>query len=284
MDHLTPERQLFIASGIGDDQQVQWLLDTYPNLDVNWKDHTEDNPEEKTSLYVACQKGHHEVVKILLTHQGISLNLLSKGRATAFYVACAVKDSIDCVRLLVADPRCDVNARAPRGRTPIRQAADRGCVETIKCLILSGRILDLGPEGDKETDPIMHVQNKLEKAYDKPLNSQKPNYIEIRNLLVKFKRDPEGTRRDLRKEQPSVLFALVVFECDGLLKTRDNTPADRFSRFFRIAHELPLELQRLLCNRVFGWAAADISQVYSEVAFHRLTKREREEDKKRASS
>ena len=49
------------------------------------------------------------------------------------------------------------------------------------------------------------------------------------------------------------MFALVVFFCDGLLelpkraKTKSQT-----GRFFTICSQLPLDLQMVICNRMFG--------------------------------
>ena len=51
-------------------------------------------------------------------------------------------------------------------------------------------------------------------------------------------------------------FALMVMLCDGLLAIRRRVaikkrPPNR-ARFFRIASQLPLELQMVMCRRIVG--------------------------------
>ena len=53
------------------------------------------------------------------------------------------------------------------------------------------------------------------------------------------------------------MFALVVFVSDGLLQIKDTTPPA--ARFFRIASQLPLELQKVLCFRQVGSTKAKAS-------------------------
>ena len=84
-------------------------------------------------------------------------------------------------------------------------------------------------------------------------------------LLKEFKADPVSTRQRLRElphlREPfiSEVFALVVFLSDGLLHVSESTPQQQQQqresnarKFFQIAAQLPLELQMVLCNRVFG--------------------------------
>jgi len=99
---------------------------------------------------------------------------------------------------------------------------------------------------------------------------KKQNGPLIATLIDSFDADPDATRRQLR-ELPELrnsfisdLFALVVFLCDGLLVVSigsssstlpPSTTSKKTARFFQIAHCLPMELQMLLCNRVYGAGA-----------------------------
>ena len=60
------------------------------------------------------------------------------------------------------------------------------------------------------------------------------------------------------------VFALVVFLCDGLLKIKEENMSGA-ARFFRMAKELPLELQMVLCHRVVGSMRMNIPGKQSEV-------------------
>jgi len=50
---------------------------------MNWQDSGLTTP-----LYLACQNGHIEVVKILLNDQRIVVNKATNDSSTPFYVAC----------------------------------------------------------------------------------------------------------------------------------------------------------------------------------------------------
>jgi len=65
-------------------------------------------------------------------------------------------------------------------------------------------------------------------------------------------------------------YALVIFLCDGLLRIKRETTVTREARFFNIASRLPMELQRLLCQRVEGKMKTDIPRKQCEAAFMSL--------------
>ena len=108
----------------------------------------------------------------------------------------------------------------------------------------------------------------------------------IAALINFFDADPAATRQQLR-ELPELrdsfttdLFALVIFLCDGLLRVSVESSAsssssttnkdNKAARFFQIAQALPMELQMLLCNRVFGTGKTIILTKHSETAFKKL--------------
>ena len=115
----------------------------------------------------------------------------------------------------------------------------------------------------------------------------------IADMIGSFDLDPFTARQRLR-ELPEIrdtfisdLFALVIFICDGLLTVGAEAFASSFSstltsrkatRFFQIAQHLPLELQMVLCNRVFGPRKDVVLTIHSEPAFKRLGKLLAKED------
>ena len=104
------------------------------------------------------------------------------------------------------------------------------------------------------------------------------------SLLERFKVDPTQTRHEIcvklgvLDELAAELFALVVFLCDDLLQLKPASDSAAqasstvVSRFFAIASKLPMELQMLLCHRVFGSMRQNILRQDSEAAFKSLAR------------
>ena len=70
------------------------------------------------------------------------------------------------------------------------------------------------------------------------------------------------------------VFALTVFLCDGLLQLKPAShPAGiAASRFFIIASKLPMELQMVLCHRMFDSMKQNNFSKDSEAAFKSLAR------------
>jgi len=87
----------------------------------------------------------------------------------------------------------------------------------------------------------------------------KQNHTEIDSLLQRFKQNHEQVISQLSVEleppgNSALLFAALVFLEDGLLKLKgksDRRNTNRSLRFFRMALQLPIELQMQLCHRVY---------------------------------
>ena len=98
---------------------------------------------------------------------------------------------------------------------------------------------------------------------------------EVVTLLERFEKDDTQTRHAMRlelgwcDEAAAEMFALVVFVSDGLLQINGSTTTPA-AKFFRIASQLPLELQMVLCHRVVGTPKEIIQGKDSEVAFKSL--------------
>ena len=74
---------------------------------------------------------------------------------------------------------------------------------------------------------------------------------------------------------------MIIFLSDDFLvikKTPENADEgkgdpNKLKRFFRITQVLPIELQMVVCNRLFGSARDLIRAVHSEAAFKRMAQR-----------
>ena len=95
-----------------------------------------------TSLHWACNSDHAEVVKLLLAHPDIDVNAKDREGATPAFTGC---HWADVARLLLKDPRVDFAATDANGCTPLWHLYSR--FDAILLLIASGR--DLGDLNQK---------------------------------------------------------------------------------------------------------------------------------------
>jgi len=126
------------------------------------------------------------VIRLLLAHPDIDVNVRNSGGITPFDWAC-YGGRTSCVREMLKDSRVKVNEAIKEGYTPLRQAAYYGHLDVIKCWIASGREMDLGKPGDKYADAV-----GIAKMF-----GGKP---EVATLLERFKSDPIKTRSEVREE------------------------------------------------------------------------------------
>ena len=246
--------------------EAREMLRNHRELDVNWR-----NEFTYTTLHTACRCGSVDVVKVLLQHPLIEVNLQAKNGITPFAFAC-MKGHLSVLKQLLNDPRVDTGMANTQGQTPLWNIMRFSCFEALQWFIASGR--DLGDLNKKGTFyygdyTVMEVASWDETG---PMTM----------LLRRFMANPVQTRNELRvelgvlEEQTAALFALVIFLCDGLLQLMppaltSATSATATVRFFCIAAALPMELQMLLCHRVFGSWKQNILRNDSEAAFKALT-------------
>jgi len=261
-----PEYYLWEAANKGKVEKAMEILSDPSNsaININWRNEGEAG---WTPLHVACAHGHDGIVAILLALPGIDVNVKNNGDGTPFQLACG-HGSTACVRLMLRDLRVRVNEIDRDERSPLWWAARFGHFVIVKWWIASGREMNLGPEtGLRDTDPLT-----VAKEITRSDSETKKN--EASNLLERFKENPVRTRHAVRielgcqDELVAEVLALVVFLSDGLLSVKDSN--EKAARFFKIASQLPLELQTVLCHRVIGSAKEIISGRDSEVAFREL--------------
>jgi ankyrin repeat protein len=242
------------------------------------KKYLEDNPTFNvnedlygsgwTALHIACRFGHHEIVSVLLVHPQININQKNNGGSTPLHRGC-LWGKVEVVKVLLRDSRVDINVVDGDGCTPLWWASYHGRVEIIKCVIaLRGDELDL----EKKREWIGGEHTAIEIAREE-------NKTEVASLLERFVKDQAQTRHEIRVELGLVdkdaaeLFAMMVFLCDDFMKIKEATASGLgAARFFNIASQFPMELQMVLCYRVFGSAKENIKSKDSEVAFRQLAK------------
>ena len=92
---------LFNAAWAGNVTDFKRILEENPGLDINWQHPSYSN---RTSLHVTAELGLHKIVKIILAHPLINVNILDEEGLTALSLACE-EGNTEVVRLLCEDPR-----------------------------------------------------------------------------------------------------------------------------------------------------------------------------------
>uniref|UniRef100_A0A6B2LNP8 Uncharacterized protein n=1 Tax=Arcella intermedia TaxID=1963864 RepID=A0A6B2LNP8_9EUKA len=87
---------------------------------------------DMTPLYISCQKGHRDIVQILLHHDA-DVNIQCFNGATALYAACGEGD-IGIVEVLLQH-KADVNIPCYNGASPLLVSCSQGHAQIVKILI-----------------------------------------------------------------------------------------------------------------------------------------------------
>lgn len=144
--------------------------------------------------------------------------------------------------------------------TPFYVLACNGQTKVIKYWIVSGR----------EIDTSLFKEKKFKDLYKAPMSTFRKDALA---LLTQFEQSPDLTRYKLRVEAghpsvlPSIIFAIVVFLCDGYYTIKEKTQTTLGAmdgqlslvkeevagmiRFFRLMRQLPMELQMVFVFFLF---------------------------------
>jgi len=147
------EEELWHASISGDIKIVEKILEL-ENVNVNWG----DDEWNRTPLYKACFHGHVHIVKILLQDPRIDVNKSAHEGFTPFYLACSHGHS-EIVKLLLNDERTDVNRTTKQDASPFYIACQEGHLEVVKLLLKDPRIDVNHPLNDQSTPFFIACQN-----------------------------------------------------------------------------------------------------------------------------
>lgn len=173
----TPSGKLLMYAELGETSFVEKVLKENPTLDVN-RPRAEGN---KTALYLACEKGYSDIVKLLLERKadamicdaappalrdgmrysaltvaarngnvevvkllldvGMDMESRDDGRRTALWTAAANKQ-IEVVQLL-CEAKANVNSLGRMKETPFTLAVRDCSIEVVKTLLTHGEGIDL---------------------------------------------------------------------------------------------------------------------------------------------
>jgi len=257
-------------------ESVAALLMADPRVDVS-----RPNMNEATPFYIACEKGHRDVISLLLSDPRIDVNLPAK-KATPFYISCQ-EGHKEAVATLLDDPRVSVNQPRDDNSTPLWFASQNGHLDVAQHLLASDREVHVWVRSD------FNQKTAAEQARQQPdvkrgdhetedrARKRQTNGPAIANLIDSYEIDPVAVKARLRKT-PGIrehfigqAFALVVFHVDSFVALRAEAPSTT-RRFFNICGQLPMELQMVLCNRMFGSPRDVVPSRLSEPAFKWLVR------------
>jgi len=286
---ITHESIFISACGNSQFDQALAYLKMHPTLNVNhasvipFYDDREHYQNGWTALHYVCQYGHAyngalELIEYLLDHHPkMNFNVKSAMNMTPFDVAC-VQSFFGAIRLLSLDHRVD--ATVPKivyvtanTKTPLLYATVGGYTGVIEHLMAASE-----EDESDDYDQLLHDEAKV------AITNVCSEDHAIKILLEKLCSNTTVARHEMRLEhnQPRALiaslFAIVVFMCDGLLDVHqvakrwpdDDECFEKKVSFLNIARQLPMELQMLLCHRVYGSAKNNILTQDSESAFRHL--------------
>ena len=227
------------------------------------------NRHGATPFLAACEAGHLEIVKKLMDDSRIDVNRGNVRGETPFLLACYHGDR-QLVQAMVDDPRVDLNAPTTLQATPLWVAAQEGHLNIVGTLLASGRHIDTEV---KTVDGLNTWSEMTAKQWATFLG-----HPEISRLLEDFQENPRKTREELwtrlglRPSLSADLFAMVVLLCDGHIRLGPRA-AKRQQRFFKIAESLPMDLQMVLCNRVFRCAGAVVSTANIDISLKKSVRK-----------
>lgn len=266
------------------DLQVSWVsevLDKFPEFDINAVDDT-----GKSALCCACEHPTRaDILRVIINHPDIRINdhascRFKRNSHTSYtngftpLMITGSHDNLTLFKILILDIRTDLNTLSGSMHPLLYWLSMWGKADAIEMMIASGKPFGLNKvRGDMRKDDQKTV---LEISRDQKIT-------EVVSILERYTLHPEETRFSCMKkifpnEMAASAFALVVFECDGLLRLKPNvfTVTRAFecaaARFIAINRCLPIELQHLICNTYAGLTKGFIAVDKSEDAFKKLAK------------
>ena len=140
---------------------VQLLIDAGANVNhVTREVRTYGGTLCQTPLYIAAMQGHSEIVKLLLSTEGIDVNWVSPvSGETALHWAAAGsnKECEECLKLLLTVKGINVDAFDKKDRTPLYRAAEEGYNERVKLLLKAHA--NVNKSGQKSFSPVYAAIN-----------------------------------------------------------------------------------------------------------------------------
>lgn len=258
-------------------KRLSELLKAHPEVNINRTKWRSSGYNEETMLHNTCVRDLKEATEALLSRADIDPNIRDKHGSTPL-MKCFYHDALKCFQLLVRDRRVDINKTNGRGMTPLMMICRMKNINFLGIMLASGRYLNLEYKSGKHPKPPVDPHKTA-------LDIAKEHYwAEGAAQLEAFEKDPEPMIKfwlkklanlNLVEERNVRCFVLVVSLCDGYYKIKTPRSKNVSIRFFRIAQRLPMEIQAILCNRLFRVAsdtihATDFNKMLAQMAREKI--------------
>jgi ankyrin repeat protein len=281
---LSPEEfhnSFLKACSAGDEKAAMQLLE---NLhDLNTVDASGNTP-----LHIACQEGLAEIIDYLVNNEQVNVNYVNNKGKTPLHVACeSVKDGVKPekkhpVSILVSNQRVLVNKvdneqhtpffiacinknfvaaeiLTPHLREDVKKANKAGVIAL--CVAYSTGDIGLAEKllESKRIDSTLFLQLLVSAVCtsddDTILDKIKATYPAINNVPTSSKLNIAGLISTVSNVKAAYVFLLSVLISDNFLTLKPELQSDvknSVVRFFNIMEKLPMEMQMVLANRMFG--------------------------------
>jgi len=217
-----------------------------------------------TPFFIACQESSLAIVEMLLGDPRVDVRWPHRDGHDPFLMACQ-RGHKEVISQLLADQRIDPNKPVDDQSTPLWCASQDGHFSVVQHLLASNREIDTrtrctfnNKTAAEQGRAMGRRTAKLVDETEELFQERKTNGPLCADLIDEYERDPVAVRDRLRR-QPGLreyfighLFALVVFDSDSFVVINEKLAHSDTKRFFKITSQLPLDLQMVLCNRVFG--------------------------------
>jgi len=239
------------SDGFHDDNTSLLVLDyLLSRTDVNVNI---TNEVGNTLLHTICRNGMYSVLMRMLDRDDIDVNARNKyGWTPLMSLTTYVFDEIlPAFSKYLLDPRTKVNTVNNQGRTVLDIVCseyggyDTSDLNIIKYLLAARATTSYNL---KDTQKLLITQ------VHEPGFSQESVYIQDYDFVIKYWNDPNILiDEQIMLDPVSKVFTTVVLLCDNYYKLK--TP----NRFYQICCKLPMDLQMLLCHRIFGSSRKNIT-------------------------
>lgn len=213
------------------------------------------HPElEEAPLSRAVLRESEECVRLLLSHALVDVNSRNYGGSTALHRACSSLShssaSYNILLILCAHPDTDFNAVDDDNWTPVWICCSTNDARSLKY------IFACAPAGALQLGIRARRTDRRQTAWE-GRKAEDVSFGYGSDVLLAYQGNPRRFRADLRRELGFVkgdiafAFAFMCATClyDGYLQVRRRRPRRRAARFFLMISRLPRHLQMIICHR-----------------------------------
>jgi len=169
-----------------------------------------------TPIFLASQNGKIEIVKLLLSDPRVEVDKPRDTGATPLLIACE-NGHAEIAKLLLFDERTNVNFSGANGRTPLWLASQNGHLMILKLILATDKEINTSArdasQGLTALDQAKISTHTAQAPWEQPEDVKRryQNGPQIVQLLTEYEKNPSKVRRQLQKEISYYGFVLFLF-------------------------------------------------------------------------